>query len=191
MSEEREIIRCGNPDCKLNQFKTGSGLCRRCNTPYPEKPIEEPTPEEIPLLPVVAIEIPRSSIKLDRVKMNRKMAIGRRLYELRSEKRLTQQGMATKAGVPRTYISRIENGRILPGPVMLRRFSDALGISMLDFLPPTHTLEIGKDPYWNALSAYLSELGPEQVGYVLEYVHGLLTPIVATGSINDSIPELG
>ncbi|MFL6314779.1 MAG: hypothetical protein ACJ71W_21960 [Terriglobales bacterium] len=35
MTDEREVVRCDNPRCRLNQFRTVSGNCRKCREPLP------------------------------------------------------------------------------------------------------------------------------------------------------------
>lgn len=49
---------------------------------------------------------------------------------------LTQKQLAVGARLPRTYISRIENGRIIPGLVTLERVAGALSVSLPLLLIP-------------------------------------------------------
>ena len=48
---------------------------------------------------------------------------------------LTQKQLAVGARLPRTYVSRIENGRIIPGLVTLERVADALKVVQHCWLP--------------------------------------------------------
>jgi transcriptional regulator with XRE-family HTH domain len=106
-----------------------------------------------------------------RSKTARELTIGRKLREIRDERHLTQQDMASRAGVPRTYISRIENARLLPGPVMLRRIANALDVTILDLLPQnTGGSPIEGDAYWAALSQVFLELRTQDMVLVLEHV---------------------
>ena len=109
-----------------------------------------------------------------RGKTARELTIGRKLRELREERHLTQQEMAGKAGVPRTYISRIENARLLPGPVMLLRIADALAVAILDLLPQTRSGIAGPDMadenYWASFVSYFSQLRPGDMAYVVTHV---------------------
>jgi transcriptional regulator with XRE-family HTH domain len=122
-----------------------------------------------------------------RAKTARELTIGRKLRELRDQRHLTQQDMATKAGVPRTYISRIENARLLPGPVMLRRIADALEVGILDLLPqskngpasgvasslPAVGLSSAEETYWTTLSGSFLQLRPDEKLTVLDHVRRL------------------
>ncbi|MBI2817897.1 MAG: helix-turn-helix transcriptional regulator [Acidobacteria bacterium] len=117
------------------------------------------------------------------MKTARELTIGRKLRELRDQRNLTQQDMAAKAGVPRTYISRIENARLLPGPVMLRRIAEALQVEILDLLPHGSMENGSPSPvegaYWAAVSASFAQLQPEQMEAVLEHVRAMVSyPIV-------------
>jgi transcriptional regulator with XRE-family HTH domain len=47
---------------------------------------------------------------------------------------LTQQDLADRAGLERSYISLLESGRRLPGLEVLIRISKALGIPLADFV---------------------------------------------------------
>src|SRR5262249_7437600 len=113
-----------------------------------------------------------------RGKAARELTIGRKLRELRDQRHLTQQDMAARAGVPRTYISRIENARLLPGPVMLQRIADALDVAVRDPLPRNGNgqgLSFSEDdPYWTALAAGFSQLRPQDMSVVLDHVRGMI-----------------
>ena len=112
-----------------------------------------------------------------RGKTARELTIGRKLRELREARHLTQQEMAGKAGVPRTYISRIENARLLPGPVMLHRIADALAVEILDLLPQTTSSaapELADDTYWASFVSCFSQLRPGDMSYVVEHVRGMI-----------------
>ncbi len=183
----REVLRCRR--CTLVQFRTMNDLCRRCEFPLPPPPKLELESNEA--LSKVG-EGGSASLRFaaghngipSRTRTARELTIGRRLRELRDQRRYTQQDMATKAGVPRTYISRIENARLLPGPVMLRRIADALEVGILDLLPQNKngsgdpmSLPAGastaEETYWTALTGFFVQLQPSQMAAVLEHVRGI------------------
>ena len=118
----------------------------------------------------------RNDLQL-RGKTAREFTTGRRLRELRELKHLTQQEMAVRAGVPRTYISRIENARLLPGPLMLHRIADALSVAMLDLLPHSQNgnghLNGVEDSYWAELVHHFFHLRSEQILLVLAHARSL------------------
>ncbi len=95
------------------QYRTFRNRCRRC---YLSFPIEAPPP---PPLPVLEDQHPD-------------VAAGVRCWrELRG---LTQKQLAVAAQLPRTYISRIENGRIQPGLPTLKRVAAALRVGLSTLL---------------------------------------------------------
>jgi len=153
-----------------------SNLCRKCAQPLALPRIFEPAP--VPASRHVFAA--RSAFEADgmpRGKTARELTIGRKLRELREERNLTQQEMAGKAGVPRTYISRIENARLLPGPVMLRRIADALSVAILDLLPQSKNVsaapELADDTYWASFVSYFSQLCPADMAYVVSHVRDM------------------
>lgn len=62
------------------------------------------------------------------------LLIGVRVRELREKRGMTQQETAARAGVSRTYLSRIENCLVLPSPAALRRVAETLQVEILKLL---------------------------------------------------------
>jgi transcriptional regulator with XRE-family HTH domain len=58
------------------------------------------------------------------------MLIGARLRELREERKLSQGDITEVIGLPRSYISRIENGHAVPSLETLQRLAAALNIPL-------------------------------------------------------------
>ncbi len=114
---------------------------------------------------------------MPRGKTARELTIGRKLRELREQRHLTQQEMAGRAGVPRTYISRIENARLLPGPVMLHRIADALAVTILDLLPQAKSSVSApvteSDHYWATFVSHFSQLPPSDMAFVVSHAREL------------------
>lgn len=111
---ERSTIRC--PHCELNQFITKNGECRRCKRAFvePEKPADD----------LVAIEVvrPRTATWDERV-------FAPLLRLLRGAQGLSQRQLALRLGVPRTYVSKLENSHCLPTMDSLHAIAAALGIT--------------------------------------------------------------
>ena len=128
--------------------------------------------------------MPRSDLHI-RGKTAREFTIGLRLRKLREQRHLTQQEMADRAGVPRTYISRIENARLLPGPVMLHRIADALKVEMLDMLPHSpgsgHAIDSIDDGYWSELTQHFTVLRADQMNQVLVSIRQMTGEQVSVG----------
>ena len=127
----REVIRC--QQCQLVQFRTQSDLCRRCAKPLPSL-LKFVEPEEVAPESAEAAGAMPIDLSLDRASRNRQVSIGGKMKELREDRLLTQVEMAALLEIPRSYLSRIENNRLLPGPLMVAKFAASLGIGIGDLL---------------------------------------------------------
>lgn len=105
--EERPVVRCER--CRLVQFKASLNRCRRCLNPF-------------------VVAAPPAPEPVEEVDVHPNIAAGVRSW--RQMRGLTQKQLASAASLPRTYISRIENGRILPGLSTLERVAGALRIGL-------------------------------------------------------------
>ena len=65
--------------------------------------------------------------------MDIKLKIGQRIKTLRKELTLSQEGLAYKAEVDRTYVTDVENGRRNVSVEILERLIKALDISITEF----------------------------------------------------------
>jgi len=106
--EERETVRCNNPRCALMQFRPANSLCRRCH-----QPLEAEAPTAI-----------------TQSKEVRPVGVADRLLRIRRARHLSQRQLAGRMQVPRTYISKIENGRATPTLGSLARLANALGVGI-------------------------------------------------------------
>ena len=114
--QSREVLRCDR--CRLVQFRTSGGHCRRCLKPLEA---DEPTPAPLPLAPVQAA--PRQELD-----------VAQAVRGIRHARGLSQRQLATRMEVPRTYISKIENGKAMPTLSSLERLASALEASIGDLL---------------------------------------------------------
>ncbi|MBW4043744.1 helix-turn-helix domain-containing protein [Acidipila rosea] len=117
--EAREVLRCEH--CTLVQFRTGNSRCRRCH-----KPLEVEEPEQ--LLPHLVTDAGQS------VEQDRGLQISRAVRDLRRQRSLSQRQLAGRMQVPRTYISKIENGKAMPTLSSLERLATALEIDICHLL---------------------------------------------------------
>jgi transcriptional regulator with XRE-family HTH domain len=84
------------------------------------------------------------------------MVIGARLRELREERKLSQGDITEVIGLPRSYISRIENGHAVPSLETLQRLAAALDV------PLYRLFYTGQDaPNGRALRRSLEELAED------------------------------
>jgi DNA-binding XRE family transcriptional regulator len=61
-------------------------------------------------------------------------ALAQRLYDLRTERSLTQTELSVLAGIDRKTINRIENGHFAPSVDTLVRLSMVMSVPVTDFL---------------------------------------------------------
>ncbi|HLH34066.1 MAG TPA: helix-turn-helix transcriptional regulator [Alloacidobacterium sp.] len=117
--EAREVLRCEH--CSLVQFRTSNSLCRRCH-----KPLEIEEPE--PLVPELVTETnPSASGESG-------LDVAGAVREIRRGRRLSQRQLAGRMQVPRTYISKIENGKAVPTLSSLERLAAALEVDICALL---------------------------------------------------------
>ena len=112
--EDREVVRCDH--CHLVQFKTVNNLCRRCRMSLEE---DEPEPILMPCLPVAEVETSNRS----------EVQVASAIRSLRQRSGLSQRQLALRMGVPRTYVSKIENEKATPTLSSLARLAGALEVS--------------------------------------------------------------
>jgi transcriptional regulator with XRE-family HTH domain len=74
------------------------------------------------------------------------MQIGRKLRELREEKRLSQGHIEQKTGLLRCYVSRVENGYTVPNIETLEKFARALEIPLYRFFTDSEGVSAPKLP---------------------------------------------
>lgn len=125
--DAREVVRCNFPECKLVQFKPSNCLCRRCHRPLDiEEPVR-PGP--------VAVENrtvdPSSEAGLK---------VAGQVKEIRRARHLSQRQLAGRMQVPRTYISKIENGKAIPTLSSLERLAAALDVDVRQLVRDARSL---------------------------------------------------
>jgi len=92
--EAREVLRCDY--CSLVQFRTSNSLCRRCHRPLEVEELLPPAPQ------LVASQSASAEAGLQ---------VAGQVREIRKARHLSQRQLAGRMQVPRTYISKIENGK--------------------------------------------------------------------------------
>jgi len=122
--DSREVVRCEH--CRLMQYRTNNSLCRRCHKPLDiEEPIEF-APQLVTSQPVA----PSAEAGLQ---------VAGQVREIRRARHLSQRQLATRMQVPRTYISKIENGKAIPTLGSLERLALALGVDISQLLRDTRS----------------------------------------------------
>lgn len=113
--ETREVVHCRF--CKLVQFRPNNSCCVRCRRPLD---VEEP----VRLGP-----IPVESQPMDPA-TEAGLRVAGLVKEIRRARHLSQRQLAGRMQVPRTYISKIENGKAIPTLGSLERLAAALDVDV-------------------------------------------------------------
>lgn len=151
--DTREVVRCTFADCKLMQFRPSNSLCRRCHRPLDAEESTRPGPVSLdqPLVDPSA----EAGLK-----------VAAHVKEIRRARHLSQRQLAARMQVPRTYISKIENGKAIPTLGSLERLAVALGVDVRQLIRDTRSLRdeevasILADPFLAEIAAMLPSLEP-------------------------------
>jgi transcriptional regulator with XRE-family HTH domain len=163
--DSREVVRCDQ--CHLVQFKTTNNLCRRCRTS-----LDQDEPEPI-FAPSLAVAAPATSAHCE-------VRVAQAIRSLRLRGGLSQRQLALRMGVPRTYVSKIENDKATPTLSSLNRLAMALEVSIPDLLRacgPSREDEIHEllaDPFVAELLEFTSKLNAMQLSSVLAQVRDMV-----------------
>jgi len=162
--ETREVVHCRF--CKLVQFRPSNSHCVRCHRPLD---IEEPArPGPVPV--DHHSEDPAAEAG---------MRVAGLVKEIRRARHLSQRQLAGRMLVPRTYISKIENGKAIPTLSSLQRLADALGVNVRQLVRDARSLReeeeaaILADPYLAEIAAMLPGLSPLHRSLVASAAHDM------------------
>ncbi len=157
--EAREVLRCDH--CSLVQFRTANSLCRRCH-----KTLEIDEPE--PLQPQLVVPSPESEAE--------GINVARAVRDIRGSRNLSQRQLAGRMNVPRTYISKIENGKAMPTLSSLERLAVALEVNICVLLRDARsrkhadTHAIMSEPFLAEIASLVSSLDGFQRAMFLNHV---------------------
>ena len=163
--ENREVVRCDH--CHLVQFRTVNNLCRKCRTS-----LDEDEPEPILAQPMPVME-PVSSSRSE-------VQVAIAIRNLRQRSGLSQRQLALRMGVPRTYVSKIENEKATPTLSSLSRLADALMVSVPELLnacTPSRESEIAEllgDPFIAEMATFTKQLDAMQRTSVLAQIRDMV-----------------
>ena len=147
--ETREVVRCEH--CRLMQYRTSNSLCRRCHRPLD---VEEP----VHLAPqLVDSPVVPSSAEAG-------LQVAGQVREIRRARHLSQRQLAGRMMVPRTYISKIENGKAIPTLGSLERLANALEVDVCQLVRDSRSrrdeevASILADPFLAEVATLLPQL---------------------------------
>jgi transcriptional regulator with XRE-family HTH domain len=159
-NDDREVIRC--PHCNLVQFFSQRiRLCRRpsCRKSLVEENIPEQSSQQVPS-PVIS---PASSLQLSQL-------IAKNLLRIRKTRHLSQNNLAEKLGVNRSYLTKCESGHILPHIAQLERIAASLQVSILELIANPRNPQIQEfyaNPFTAAIMPFIHNLNTEQMMSIL------------------------
>jgi transcriptional regulator with XRE-family HTH domain len=102
------------------------------------------------------------------------------IRSLRQRSGLSQRQLALRMGVPRTYVSKIENEKATPTLSSLARLADALMVSVPDLLnacTPSRESEINEllgDPFIAEMATFTKQLDAMQRTSVLAQIRDMV-----------------
>ena len=163
---EREVLKCDH--CKLVQFRTATDSCRRC-----KKSLLPEQPKAAPAIALVPTPESGAAPKDDTLQ------VAAAVRDLRRVRNLSQRQLAGRMGVPRTYISKIENGKAMPTLSSLDRLAKALQVDISALLrdaPKRHQNEadlLMADPFLAEVAKFAPHLTSTQKSIFLNHVREL------------------
>lgn len=147
--DPREVVRC--EQCALVQYRTSNSLCRRCH-----KPLEIEVPPSLGPVAVPSQSAPPAT--------EAGLQVAAQVRDIRKARHLSQRQLASRMQVPRTYISKIENGKAIPTLGSLERLADALGVDVSQLVRDRRTrrdeevASILADPFLAEIASLLPHL---------------------------------
>jgi transcriptional regulator with XRE-family HTH domain len=126
-------------------------MCRRCHKPLDVE--EAPAPIEI----IAVSQSPASNLDAG-------LRVAAQVKDIRKARHLSQRQLASRMQVPRTYISKIENGKAIPTLGSLERLASALEVDICQLVRDGRSArdeemaEIFADPFLAELAQYLPKL---------------------------------
>jgi transcriptional regulator with XRE-family HTH domain len=143
------------------QFRTTNDICRKC-----KKSLLPDLPKVLPIAIAAEPEAPRAE----------GIQVASAVRDLRRVRNLSQRQLATRMNVPRTYISKIENGKAMPTLSSLDRLARALQVDISALLrdaPTRHkdeTAVLMTDPFLAEIAKYTAHLTMTQKSIFLNHV---------------------
>src|SRR5580692_4543313 len=162
--EAREVLRCSH--CSLVQFRTMNALCRRCR-----KSLEMEEAE--PVMPAA------TSASREPEAEEGGLQVARAVRDARRGRNLSQRQLAGRMQVPRTYISKIENGKAMPTLSSLERLARALEIDICDLIRDARSrhheeaASVLADPFLKEIAPYISQMDAYQRSIFLNQVRDM------------------
>jgi transcriptional regulator with XRE-family HTH domain len=137
------------------QYRTANSLCRRCR-----RPLDVDEPAHLAPQLVTNPAAPASA--------EAGLQVAGQVRDIRRSRHLSQRQLAIRMQVPRTYISKIENGKAIPTLGSLERLATALGVEVSQLVRDSRSRReeevaaVFADPFLAEIAALLPHLEPLQ-----------------------------
>jgi transcriptional regulator with XRE-family HTH domain len=147
--EAREVVRCDF--CSLVQYITSNSLCRKCRRLLDIEELGPLTPQLVTTQP-------------GGVTAEAGLQVAGQVRDLRRARHMSQRQLANRMQVPRTYISKIENGKAIPTLGSIERLASALDVDVSQLVRDSRSrreeevAEIMADPFLAEIAALLPHL---------------------------------
>lgn len=169
---ERETVRCAF--CTLVQFRTHNNCCRRCLAPLADISLNA-NPFDV----VAACSPEPGTARSGKTSRSNGLPdVGNSIRAWRQAKRLTQTDIRNRAGISRSYLSRIESGRMTPSLATIEKLAVALELNVAELLQPMRPDETGdvlQDEFIRQLRPLLKRLDGFQWAYLLRRMQQMAT----------------
>ena len=167
----REVVRCQG--CSLVQFRTMSDLCRRCHQPLSPK-------LELDLGNLSAEDTAENARKSWPEAHSEEPQIGSAIKRLRRMQGVSQGELGRMVGLRRTYLSRVENDHVMPGPRIVSEIARVLGVGIGELFstepkPPRNGAVLAQ-PTCVRLVAMFSELQPREMAEIVSQARQMCAP---------------
>lgn len=132
---EKKTVRCENPLCRIrdrNQYRPRSGRCVCCRKPLPSSSEGKDTP--VPAKVDVSPSLLLNELSDEKLHNSFLTGMAQAVREYRRVKHLSQRQLAAKAGLQRTWISKVECGATLPMVDSIEKIANGLGIDSSDLV---------------------------------------------------------
>ena len=163
--ETREVVRCEY--CRLMQYRTSNSLCRKCHKPLD---VEEPA---LPAPRLVTSHPAPASAEAG-------LQVAGQVREIRRSRHLSQRQLAGRMQVPRTYISKIENGKAIPTLGSLERLAAALEVDMC------HLVRDARSRREEEVAAILADPFLAEIAAALPHLDSLQRTLIY-GAVRDAV----
>ncbi len=98
--------------------------------------------------------------------------LGKRLRELRTKAKLSQDQLAEQAGISAKYLGEVERGAVNVSVLILHKLSVVLGVGLADFFESGHLSP--RDELVAHLVDMLNEASDQELQQVYRVLHALL-----------------